>query len=61
MVKRLPIVKIGDASYFRDDRLREFRNVKNPSDAIAFTDYKHAKALAEIFETSGGKLTIIES
>ncbi len=32
----LPIVEIGGKRYFRDDRLRQFRNVKNPDDFIDF-------------------------
>ena len=60
MVKRLPIVKIGEGRYFKDERLQEFRNVKNPSDAITFTDYKHATALIKLVKKSKGKLSIIE-
>ena len=33
---RLPVVTLNGKNYFRDDRLREYRNVKNPHDRIVF-------------------------
>ena len=36
MPRRLPVVTLNSKNYFRDDRLREFRNVNNPVDRIAF-------------------------
>jgi len=35
---RLPIYKIRGKLYFRDERLGEYRNIKNPSDAIKEKD-----------------------
>ena len=35
-VRQLPIVKIGKTRYYRDDRLQEYRNMKNPHDRISF-------------------------
>ena len=34
--RQLPIVKLGKGRYYRDDRLQEYRNVKNPHDRIPF-------------------------
>ncbi len=33
---QLPIVRIGRKRYYRDDRLRKYRNVNNPHDRIPF-------------------------
>ncbi len=38
MVIQLPIVEMKGKKYFRDDRLRQFRNVENPHDYIDFDD-----------------------
>lgn len=35
-VRQLPIVKLGKKRYYRDDRLQEYRNIKNPHDRIPF-------------------------
>jgi hypothetical protein len=35
-MRRLPIVQINGKSYFRDDRLRELRNIKDPHEAKKF-------------------------
>lgn len=36
MPRVLPIVELNGKRYFKDARLREFRNVKNPHEVIAF-------------------------
>lgn len=36
MSNQLPIVKIGDKSYYDDKRLREYRNIDNPHDRIDY-------------------------
>lgn len=36
----LPIYRFRDVKYYRDDRLREFRNVDNPHDVIPFDCYE---------------------
>jgi len=33
-VRQLPIMQIGDTSYFVDERLKEFRNINNPHDRL---------------------------
>jgi len=38
MVKQLPIYKIKGKFYFRDKRLNEYRNIKNPHDRLNFND-----------------------
>jgi len=38
-VIRLPIYKINNKFYFLDKRLGEYRNIKNPSDRIAFNSF----------------------
>ncbi len=38
MVTQLPIVEMKGKRFFRDDRLRQFRNVENPHDYIDFDD-----------------------
>lgn len=35
---RLPVVEIRGKWYYRDDRLREYRNVENPHDSLSFGD-----------------------
>lgn len=37
-VKQLPIIKIGDTSYFVDERLKEFRNINNPHDRLTLVE-----------------------
>ncbi len=32
----LPVVEIGTRRYYRDDRLKEYRNVENPHDRITY-------------------------
>jgi len=39
MVTGLAIWEIGGKKYFKDDRLREFRNVENPHERISFKEY----------------------
>lgn len=39
---RLPIVTLGKIDYYRDDRLREYRQVTNPHNAIRFDDWPTA-------------------
>jgi hypothetical protein len=36
VVRALPVVLIEGRSYFRDDRLEEFRAVDNPHDRMVF-------------------------
>ena len=43
----LPIEIIGGKKYFRDDRLREYRNVEDIFDVIAFDDYTFGSMLAD--------------
>ncbi len=38
MVRPLPQVQIDGVSYFRDDRLREYRRVDNPHERITFDE-----------------------
>jgi len=38
MVQRLPVVDYKGKKYFRDDRLRQIRNVENPHDYIDFEE-----------------------
>jgi len=37
-VRRLTIVEIDGKYYYRDDRLREYRNIDDPADRIPFPD-----------------------
>lgn len=37
--RQLPIYKINNKWYFRDVRLEEYRNIKNPYDRISFDAY----------------------
>ncbi len=37
--RRLPVVEIDGTDFFRDDRLKEYRNVSNPHDRITFQDF----------------------
>jgi hypothetical protein len=46
-VRMLPVERIADALYFRDDRLEEFRNVDNPHDVITFDQYAWAQEAEE--------------
>lgn len=36
--RRLPIVQVGTKEYYRDDRLEEYRNVKNPHEKYTFDE-----------------------
>jgi len=36
MVNQLPIVNLNGKKFFRDDRLRQYRNVDNPHDFVDF-------------------------
>ena len=38
MVRQLPIIDYKGKKYFRDDRLRQIRNVDNPHDYVDFND-----------------------
>ena len=38
MVTQLPIIIYKGKKYFRDDRLRQIRNVENPHDFIDFSE-----------------------
>lgn len=38
-MKMLPIVRIKDSYYFMDERLKEFRNMKDPGEIIKFQDF----------------------
>jgi len=42
-MQELPKVKIGRKTYYRDDRLRQFRNVENPHDWISFEEFLKKK------------------
>jgi hypothetical protein len=36
--RRLPIVKIHDIDYYKDERLEEYRQVNNPHERISFAE-----------------------
>ena len=36
--RKLEVVKINGKQYFKDDRLKEYRNVNNPHDVIRFSE-----------------------
>lgn len=38
MVRQLPLVSLNGKKFFRDDRLRQFRNVDNPHEFMDFED-----------------------
>lgn len=38
MVRQLPIIELNGKHYFRDDRLRQIRNVENPHDFMDFSE-----------------------
>jgi len=38
MVRQLPIIDYKGKKYFRDDRLRQIRNVDNPHDYVDFEE-----------------------
>jgi len=38
MVRQLPIIDYKGKKYFRDDRLRQIRNVDNPHEYVDFED-----------------------
>ena len=38
MVRQLPIIEYKGKRYFRDDRLRQIRNIENPHDFVDFED-----------------------
>jgi hypothetical protein len=38
MMRQLPTIEYKGKKYFRDDRLRQIRNVDNPNDYVDFND-----------------------
>jgi len=38
MIRQLPVIDYKGKKYFRDDRLRQIRNVENPHDYVDFED-----------------------
>ncbi|MBU1270281.1 MAG: hypothetical protein KKA06_06445 [Nanoarchaeota archaeon] len=38
MVRQLPIIERNGKRYFKDDRLRQIRNVENPYDFVEFDE-----------------------
>jgi len=36
MARRLPIIELGGKRYFVDERLKELRNVDDPSDVVVW-------------------------
>ena len=38
MMRQLPVIDYKGKKYFRDDRLRQIRNVDNPHDYVDFED-----------------------
>jgi len=50
---QLPTEKLGRKMYYRDDRLRQYRNVKNPHDFMSFDD-----AAKRFIDVSRPKLTV---
>ena len=36
--RQLPVIRLGRKLYYRDDRLREYRNVNNPHDRLPFLE-----------------------
>ena len=54
MATQLPIVDINGTQYFRDDRLREFRNVNDVQDRIRFDDpSQHIVVVETLGEETG--------
>jgi len=41
MIRQLPTIEYKGKKYFRDDRLRQIRNVDNPHDYIEFEDMQN--------------------
>ncbi len=59
-VKQLPIMQVGDTSYYVDERLKEFRNVKNPHDKLTLAEaYAKAKGLDAGFCEVCGSLIVL--
>lgn len=46
-LKQLPIIKIGDKEYYDDKRLREYRNVNNQHDRIAYKTVNHEQLVKQ--------------
>jgi hypothetical protein len=38
MIRQLPIIEYKGKKYFRDDRLRQIRNIENPHDYVDFNN-----------------------
>jgi hypothetical protein len=38
MIRQLPTIEYKGKKYFRDDRLRQIRNVENPHDYVDFEE-----------------------
>lgn len=53
--RQLPIVKLGHKEFFRDDRLKEYRNVKNPHEKYDFEQMDLVSGFLDI----GGELESI--
>ena len=60
----LPIVEIGDTKYFKDSRLREYRNVDDFMDVITFDELEFWERafdmLEKTAENTGQKLCACE-
>jgi hypothetical protein len=41
MIRQLPTIEYKGKKYFRDDRLRQIRNVDNPHDYVEFDDMQN--------------------
>lgn len=50
--RQLPIIKVGDKSFFKDDRLQQYRNTKNPHEFYSFEEMHTLFQFMDI----GGKL-----
>lgn len=55
--RRLPIVKVRTKEFFRDDRLQEYRNVKNPHDKYTFEEMG---LVFQFLDVGGELISIIE-
>jgi len=54
--RELPKVMIGGKEYYKDDRLREYRNVDNPHDVIPFEEKNEADDIQHWKCSSCGKV-----
>lgn len=36
--RQLPIIKVGNREFFKDDRLKEYRNIRNPHERYTFEE-----------------------